>query len=62
MMALTNGWLRVGSKGGAFGVKKISSTMARMANRMIEQLDREGQILGACRDWETGWDDRESGV
>jgi hypothetical protein len=37
-IAPTYGWLRVGSKGAAFGVKKINSTMARMANNMIEQL------------------------
>lgn len=62
MMAPTNGWLRVGSNGGAFGVKKINWTMARMANRMIEQLDGEEQMSEARRDREIGWDDRESGV
>lgn len=39
MIAPTYGWLRVGSNGAALGVKKINSTMARMANNMIEQLD-----------------------
>jgi hypothetical protein len=34
--------LRVGSKGGAFGEKKISSTMARSANRIKEQLGERG--------------------
>ncbi len=32
------GWFRVGSKGGALGVKKISCAMARIAKSTIEQL------------------------
>lgn len=40
MIAPTKGWLRVGSKGGAFGEKKISSTIARSANRIKEQLKK----------------------
>lgn len=45
MMAATNGWLRVGSKGDAFGVKNISSTTARMANNMIEQLCQNAESV-----------------
>lgn len=45
IIAPMNGWLRVGSKGGAFGVKKISSTMARSAKSIIEQLGKECKLL-----------------
>ena len=37
-MAPMKGWLLVGSNGGAFGVKNISCTITRKANRKKEQL------------------------